>query len=108
MVEMSAGIVSACLPTLRPAFHFIARKLGVRIPNVLSQPTTTLASSDITIPKCVTAVEAGRGVGMGTGPSDEYLVSCEPGTNQSSESLGRDAVPLHSIRVQKDFEWRDI
>jgi hypothetical protein len=27
---MSAGIVSACLPTMRPAFHFIFRKLGMK------------------------------------------------------------------------------
>ncbi|KAL4787724.1 hypothetical protein BJX76DRAFT_369013 [Aspergillus varians] len=28
-IEMSAGIVSACLPTLRPAFHFLFRSLGL-------------------------------------------------------------------------------
>lgn len=28
-IEMSAGIVSACLPTLGPAFAFLARRLGL-------------------------------------------------------------------------------
>jgi len=29
-IEMSAGIVSACLPTMRPALHLIVRKLGIK------------------------------------------------------------------------------
>ncbi|KAH8603128.1 hypothetical protein B0O99DRAFT_22140 [Bisporella sp. PMI_857] len=29
-IEMAAGIISACLPTLRPAFEFMVRKLGIK------------------------------------------------------------------------------
>jgi hypothetical protein len=30
-IEMSAGIISACLPTMRPAIHLIARKMGLKV-----------------------------------------------------------------------------
>ncbi|GKZ16528.1 hypothetical protein AbraIFM66951_000239 [Aspergillus brasiliensis] len=48
-IEMSAGIVSACLPTLRPALQLAARKLGLRsalVPALFRSRTSPLSKSD--------------------------------------------------------------
>ncbi|OJJ07025.1 hypothetical protein ASPVEDRAFT_141141 [Aspergillus versicolor CBS 583.65] len=46
-IEMSAGIVSACLPTLRPAFAFFFRVLGLRsvMPSLLRTGGSRTAST---------------------------------------------------------------
>ncbi|PYI05217.1 hypothetical protein BO78DRAFT_470775 [Aspergillus sclerotiicarbonarius CBS 121057] len=46
-IEMSAGIVSACLPTIRPALQLGARKLGIQrfMPALLRSRSGNLASS---------------------------------------------------------------
>jgi len=43
-IEMSAGIISACLPNLQPALHFICRNLGL-VSNKRSSVLPTSTSS---------------------------------------------------------------
>jgi hypothetical protein len=42
-IEMSAGIVSACLPTMKPALQLIVRKLGIKesMPGLFRSHTST-------------------------------------------------------------------
>lgn len=44
-IEMSAGIVSACLPTMRPALHLIIRNLGIKgsIPGLFRSTVSTVS-----------------------------------------------------------------
>ncbi|KAF9886704.1 hypothetical protein FE257_011218 [Aspergillus nanangensis] len=51
-IEMSAGIVSACLPTLRPALQLAARALGIQrfMPALLQSRSETAAKSSGTDP----------------------------------------------------------
>ncbi|RMZ41882.1 hypothetical protein AFCA_011725 [Aspergillus flavus] len=48
-IEMSAGIVSACLPTLRPALRYMARKLGLhgRLPALFQSTTGQMSKTSI-------------------------------------------------------------
>ncbi|KAM3453642.1 hypothetical protein MY3296_003673 [Beauveria thailandica] len=50
-VEMCAGIISACLPTLRPIFNAAAKKLGVNIRFARSTPSAPLDATIETISK---------------------------------------------------------
>lgn len=147
-IEMSAGIVSACLPTLRPALQFAARLLHIKgtLPALLrsrSMPFSKGSQSDpINGPQSVDKNTAGtaadhhgsranrhsfyhlpdesdpgregglqRQGGAAFRPDYDNVhmvtnVLC-PNTKavQSGEtdSLSGDEIPLHGIRVQKDF-----
>ncbi|KAL4995028.1 hypothetical protein BDV10DRAFT_141864 [Aspergillus recurvatus] len=135
-IEMSAGIVSACLPTLRPAFHFFFRVLGLQsiMPSMLrtnhsQTATTNIGSNDVSI---TTSKAAQASAGRANRRSFYHL----PDENDSTESerQGRppfrpeydsaqtrivvrgegqedkcvgDEVPLQGIRVQREFTQRD-
>jgi hypothetical protein len=77
---MSAGIVSACLPTLRPAFAFFFRVLGLRsvMPSLLRAGPSRTASTSKLNSHTAGHSRNGRGVSGGGGsasaPSNIDLV----------------------------------
>ncbi|CRJ80018.1 hypothetical protein BN1708_000143 [Verticillium longisporum] len=90
-IEMSAGIVSACLPTLRPVMMFFARSLGIK--GNLSDAFSRGASS------------------MGlrskkTGNFSQRLSSREDFANKSAATLERSNKDEHSRRASDDNESR--
>jgi hypothetical protein len=131
-IEMSVGIMSACLPTLRPALIRLSRMIGIkgsmsalrsRSSNSagLSNNTggTTLNSS--TDPSRKTSQRAfhrlpdngDRDVSRTPLEAklrpDHYgpMVTSVMGAKTDSDSLSGDEVPLHTIRVQTDFKRTD-
>jgi hypothetical protein len=68
---MSAGIVSACLPTLRPAFAFFFRVLGLRsvMPSLLRTGPSRTASTSKLNSNTAGHSRNGRGVSGGGGGS---------------------------------------
>lgn len=127
-IEMSAGITSACLPTIQPAIHFIARKLGLLKfieSSVLSRngrSTQNGAVAPETTPRHEHPTKVLQGEGAfyrlsdrnGSAQSEEvdiklrpehgyvYTVSSELG-NGNTYSSG-DEIPLNRIGVQTDFK----
>ncbi|PWY74507.1 hypothetical protein BO94DRAFT_627361 [Aspergillus sclerotioniger CBS 115572] len=137
-IEMSAGIVSACLPTIRPALQLAARKLGIQrfMPALLRSRSGNLSSK--TNPSQIPADSATNSTagmmnrrsfyhlpdeetGLGKGVLaqqirlDEVLrpkhdrgltvTNIRGSGNAHDDRLGgeEDEVPLHGIRVMKDF-----
>lgn len=130
-IEISAGITSACLPTLRPALQFIARHLGIQgvMPSLLRSGTSTGFSkgrSNLSTGPTMDDNNAGHNrsdsqrrfyrlpdeTGHSDPPADATLrpdhgyvyTTSVLGTKGEGDSLSGDEVPLHSIRVQKDFK----
>ncbi|KAF7179312.1 hypothetical protein CNMCM7691_008245 [Aspergillus felis] len=140
-IEMSAGIVSACLPTLRPALQAIVRILGIRgaLPALLRSRTVPMSKSDQSNPSqngLTAQGHKGSGVGHSSHsrrhsfyhlPDEADSAGGHPMTPEQLDaslrpeydhghmvtnvlgSKGRnvdsasDEIPLHGIRVQKDF-----
>lgn len=80
-IEMSAGIVSACLPTLRPAFAFFFRVLGLRsvMPSLLrtgpsSRTASTSKLNSNTAGHSRNGMGASGGGGSASAPSNIDLV----------------------------------
>lgn len=125
-IEMSAGIVSACLPTLKPALQFFVRKLGIKgsafdlFPSEQSKTRTNHNDDQ------VTANILGRGVGQSGSQGSfyhlqdgtrmpvndklrpdehgyEYTVSSVPRDTEGVGYLSSDEVPLHNIHVKRGF-----
>jgi hypothetical protein len=65
-IEMSAGIVSACLPTMKPALQLIVRKLGIKgsMPGLFHSHASTCFSN--TGPSSNTNNPATKDAGTGT------------------------------------------
>ncbi|PYH93222.1 hypothetical protein BO71DRAFT_355726 [Aspergillus ellipticus CBS 707.79] len=138
-IEMSAGIVSACLPTIRPALQLAARKLGIQsmMPAVLRSRSNPLSKSDASQIPADSATNSTAGMMTSSvnrtnrhsfyylpddgevadtlSPQikldavlrpkhDRGLTVTNIRTNRGRTSCtGEDEVPLHGIRVQKDF-----
>ncbi|KAG9231133.1 hypothetical protein BJ875DRAFT_129502 [Amylocarpus encephaloides] len=122
-IEMSAGIISACLPTLRPAVQLIGRSLGIKgsitglFRGVNSSSLPTKGTNDLSVgrglgdgqkggfyylPDESKDGEAQRGTDGTLRPKHgAYTVASVEGTSRGREN---DEVPLHSISVQKHFE----
>ncbi|KAL1962349.1 hypothetical protein VTN77DRAFT_9762 [Rasamsonia byssochlamydoides] len=138
-IEISAGITSACLPTLRPALQFFARHLGLQgvMPGLLRSASSTgfsktgrsnLSTGPTTmddntpghtrsgsqrrfyrLPDESGNAENGSDHQMPPDatlrPDHGYIYTTSVlGTKGEGDSLSGDEVPLHSIRVQKDFK----
>jgi len=139
-IEISAGIISACLPTLRPALQLFARKCGIKGfmsdlrttpatgysgtgrskggshgPGTTIDSTTSLARSESQRRFYRLDDESGTGqmesdrfpIDSSLRPKHGYIYTTSVlGTtkNNDADSLSGDEVPLHSIRVQKDFK----
>ncbi|OLN86240.1 hypothetical protein CCHL11_04143 [Colletotrichum chlorophyti] len=147
-IEMSAGIVSACLPTLRPAFQLIFRACGFKgnMGGIFRSPTAMgfgssrnksnfsngMSSQDPTgsqIARNLSTTKHGAGEdtfyrlpddngsdGANRRPTPPmadsklrpdttgfgYTVSSYPVKERDDKS--EDEIPLHAIRVQKDFQ----
>ncbi|EED22640.1 conserved hypothetical protein [Talaromyces stipitatus ATCC 10500] len=134
VIEMSAGIMSACLPTMRPALMFLARSIGIR--HLVSpwgsrnttagltenQGTRPLDSSNNHLRKdsqrAFTRIPDDK-----LGDRDDWtpvsadaslrpdkcaaMVTRAMGSRGDEESLEGDEVPLHNIRIQTDFKRTD-
>ncbi|KAJ9219937.1 hypothetical protein C8Q69DRAFT_482915 [Paecilomyces variotii] len=139
-IEISAGIISACLPTLRPALQLFARKCGIKGfmsdlrttpatgysgtgrskggshgPGTTIDSTTSHARSESQRRFYRLDDESGTGqmesdrfpIDSSLRPKHGYIYTTSVlGTtkNNDADSLSGDEVPLHSIRVQKDFK----
>ncbi|KAI2866328.1 Rhodanese-like domain family protein [Aspergillus niger] len=99
-IEMSAGIVSACLPTLRPALQLAARKLGLRsalVPALFRSRTSPLSKSDDSqMPADSTASTAGMAA-RANRHSFYHLPDEEGGVGVTQKQIKLDAVlrPKH-------------
>lgn len=140
-IEISAGIISACLPTLRPALQFFARALGINdcMPDLIRSGNRGTGYSKSSRSKLApspgpgtidsttghTRSESQRRfyrlpdetgtIGKAGGdqlpvdaslrPDHGYMYTTSVlGTKADYDRLSGDEVPLHSIRVQKDFQ----
>ncbi|RFU29338.1 hypothetical protein B7463_g7012, partial [Scytalidium lignicola] len=126
-IEMSAGITSACLPTIRPGIQFILRSLHIEHSISLFRSSADRTKIAITDPGVTNGTQShtrsrsqgGNGtfirleeessVTTGTDPKLRpahgyvYTVTSEPGKGGEGDSLSGDEVPLRSITVKKDF-----
>ena len=122
---MSAGIVSACLPTLKPALQFFVRKLGIKGSIFDLFPSEQSTSHTNHTEDQNTATGGGRGperngsqgpfyrLQDGTQkPIDtklrpdhtyDYTVSKVPGDKDGLSYVSGDEVPPHSIHVSQAF-----
>ncbi|TQN64173.1 Satratoxin biosynthesis SC1 cluster protein 4 [Colletotrichum shisoi] len=152
-IEMSAGIVSACLPTMRPAIQRIARTCGIKgsMGGMFRSPTALGFGSGrnkSNFSNGMSSQDPGGGGGGGSqiarnlsatkrGAGDDafYRLPDENGSDDTSrrqtpplpesklrpdttgfgfsvssypvkerDDASEDEIPLHAIRVQKDFE----
>ena len=130
-IEMSAGIVSACLPTLVPALKWIGRKIGLG--KLMTLTTSRGTSNGASKPTLVTAGGTGASAQRTdrrrslTGKdgdfyrlSDDEAISAEdhsydpkhgrnvtvassPGMNTRGRRMSGDEIPLNGLRIQTDF-----
>ncbi|KAJ5335593.1 hypothetical protein N7452_007996 [Penicillium brevicompactum] len=95
-VETSSGIISACMPTLRPIFKIVSSKFGS------SAETRDTRGADSKI---------SEGYGMGNSalrPGNEILSSTKVQLSVSHADDGsEDEIPLNSIRVQRHMTWHE-
>nr|UPX44897.1 hypothetical protein FAC9M19_31 [Penicillium camemberti] len=96
VVECSAGIISACMPTLRPLFMIVSSKFASRSG---TQRTRT------------TDIEHSKGYELDNSalrPSDEPRNKTRVHLDVSRADDGsEDEVPLNAIRVQQDMTWQE-
>lgn len=131
-IEMSAGIVSACLPTMGPAFQFIGKKCGMRAPSPTlgsnNVSKSGLSSNGRIIPDNSVSGHHGGGKRHSQGafhylPDDSKYVGSEGSrtpvdddlrpthgayttanaSGRRTDSYSTDEVPLNSIAVHKNF-----
>ncbi|KAH6857044.1 hypothetical protein B0I37DRAFT_89178 [Chaetomium sp. MPI-CAGE-AT-0009] len=132
-IEMSAGIVSACLPTIGPVMTLFASKLGIKRTLLTSRGggttgassgnfhKSTTTSTDVELQKSTkndngtfyrlpddqASGEMTRGVDAELRPEHGYgytVTSRSVDPKADGGSLSGDEIPLHGIRVQKDFK----
>ena len=131
-IEMAAGIVSACLPTMLPALNIFLRMVGIRSQNGSTNRSSTnpfqssrgnksnvsRAEADGAVPapdsKRVSATAFYRlpdeNDSMGSGDCDKDLRIDGKGYQYTVESMAPigpgeesgDEIPLHGIRVERD------
>jgi hypothetical protein len=134
-IEMSAGIMSACLPTMRPALIFLFRSVGLKNLTAWgshdaskaaenSQGTRTVDGSfnglnshsrkDSAFTRLHDGSSGDRidwnSVPAGTALRPDNcsaMVTRVMGSQGHDENLEGDEVPLHKIRVQTDFKRTD-
>ncbi|KGO67477.1 hypothetical protein PITC_009280 [Penicillium italicum] len=96
VVESSAGVISACMPTLRPLFMMISSKFASRSG---TQRTRT------------TDIEHSKGYELDNSalrPSDEPRNKTRVQLDVSHADNGsEDEVPLNAIRIQQDMTWQE-
>ncbi|KAL4901153.1 hypothetical protein BDW74DRAFT_160449 [Aspergillus multicolor] len=109
VIECAIGIVSACMPTLRPLVMMVSSKFASRDGYGSRRNPTTKNS---------------KGTNKGTGasgsrqrtpnspsfrPTDEILAKNDVHMDVSQSGLDDygDEVPLHSIRVRRDVTWEE-
>lgn len=125
---MSAGIMSACLPTMRPALIFLFRNIGLK--NLTKSWGSNFASNAPSNNQGSRAVDGSMNHSRkdsaftrlhdgNSGDWDQAVDDtlrpdkCSPmvtrvmGSKGLEESLEGDEVPLHKIRVKTDFERID-
>ncbi|KAJ5698601.1 hypothetical protein N7462_000606 [Penicillium macrosclerotiorum] len=132
-IEMSAGIISANLPTLRPAFRFITRKLGINGSAIAffrsTNGTRTRGTSGVTQPSetaessaAITQLSKQKRHSFYHLPDDSGSMSdqarmeasfrpdydhAKTYTNVKGQQVGHqsddDEIPLSEIRVDKEF-----
>ncbi|KIW06741.1 uncharacterized protein PV09_02434 [Verruconis gallopava] len=100
-IEMSAGIVSACLPVMRPIIQFVAKKLGLDGSMFLSNPLPGMSKSS----------KRHSSKRSGTGTDVELSRSLTKKDNASSWLEDQDSeslVPPANVKLRPDhgFEFR--
>ncbi|KAJ5494855.1 hypothetical protein N7463_010942 [Penicillium fimorum] len=96
VVECATGIISACMPTLRPLFLMVSSKFS-------SQSGTQRTRT--------TDLEISKGYELDNSalrPADEprSKIKTHLDVSQTDDASG-DEVPLNSIRVQRDMTWQE-
>ncbi|KAI0599760.1 hypothetical protein F4775DRAFT_108949 [Biscogniauxia sp. FL1348] len=131
VIEMSAGITSACLPTLVPALKLIGRTIGLgRLMSLSTTRGGTREQKGSTGPSAASmprhehhksfpdkdgefvrlSDEAGVSTDDDRSPrlrpdhDVSYIVTSVPRTKDDKRHTSTDEIPLNSIRVQTDFK----
>ncbi|KAJ5772747.1 hypothetical protein N7457_007643 [Penicillium paradoxum] len=94
VVEVSTGIICACMPTLRPLFMMISSKFSSRSGTQKSR----------------TDVQQSKGYELDNSalrPADEPRNKTKTHLDVSNADDMSDEVPLNSIRVQRDMTWQE-
>ncbi|KAJ6045521.1 uncharacterized protein N7446_012385 [Penicillium canescens] len=97
LVECSSGIISACMPTLRPLFVMLSSKFASSIST--STRTTGVRGSGLKSYDVSNSALRPPGEVMG-----KQIVQLE--VSQPDDASG-DEVPLNTIRVQRDMRWQE-
>ncbi|CAG8885681.1 unnamed protein product [Penicillium egyptiacum] len=94
IVESSAGIISACMPTLRPLFMMISSKFSSQSGTQRTRTTDVNHSKGYELQNSALR------------PSDEPRNKNGVQLDASHDG-SEDEVPLNSIRVQQDITWQE-
>ncbi|KAJ6038829.1 hypothetical protein N7499_003728 [Penicillium canescens] len=97
LIECSSGIISACMPTLRPLFVMLSSKFASSIST--STRTTGVRGSGLKSYDVSNSALRPPGEVMG-----KQIVQLE--VSQPDDASG-DEVPLNTIRVQRDMRWQE-
>ncbi|KAL4944958.1 hypothetical protein BDV06DRAFT_219765 [Aspergillus oleicola] len=108
VIECAIGIVSACMPTLRPLVMMVSSKFASRDGSRRTQ--TTGNSKGTNKGTGAGGSRQGRQISPAFRPTDEILANNDVHTDVSQSGLDDpygDEIPLHSIRVRKDVTWEE-
>jgi hypothetical protein len=96
LIECSSGIISACLPTLRPLFMMLSSKFSSTLGTSHAQ-TSDYHNS---------ALKSTGGGHSALRPDLNSKQRIRLEISQADDASG-DEVPLNSIRVQRDMTWQE-
>lgn len=94
VVEVSTGIICACMPTLRPLFMMVSSKFSSRSGTQKTR-TTDVHSKGYELENSALR------------PADEPRNKTKTQLDVTNADDMSDEVPLNSIRVQQDMTWQE-
>jgi hypothetical protein len=97
LIECSSGIISACMPTLRPLFVMLSSKFSSSI----GTRTRTTGAQGSGLKSYDVSSSALRPAGEVMGKQRVQLEVSQP------DDASGDEVPLNTIRVQRDVTWQE-
>ncbi|RAL13867.1 uncharacterized protein BO97DRAFT_442171 [Aspergillus homomorphus CBS 101889] len=101
LIECSSGIISACLPTLRPLFVALSSKFASSVGTSRGRTTGTSGIKG-------SELQSFDGMNPVLRPANEYLAKQQVSLQVSRrDTASEDEVPLNTIRVQRDISWQE-
>ncbi|KAJ5665391.1 uncharacterized protein N7477_007839 [Penicillium maclennaniae] len=106
LIETSSGIISACMPTLRPLFVMLSSKFGSRYGTSKTRTTDGKTSALRSFGTDGTALRSFTRDGAALRPGDESSSKSHVQMHVSQDDLS-DEVPLNTIMVTRDMQWQE-